>query len=366
MEGVSSIIMNLRNYFYSLATDKTNDFIADVIKFFLFILSLFYGLGVRILIFSRSIRAHRLNCKVLSVGNITLGGTGKTPLVELIARHLKESGRKVAILSRGYKRKFTGYGLRLTGYEEMGDEPSMLQKNLGDVPVIVDADRVRGADKAIRDYRADTLILDDGLQQWKIKKDLEIVAIDAVNPLGNRHLLPRGILREPLSSLKRASIFVLTKTDLSPQTQTIKDFLSSINPQAQIVESVHRPMGFYLMHQPDKLLAIEALKGKTATLFCGIADPESFSETVVGLGINVGLFLRFPDHYAYRKKDLEDIVKKSKAKDVDAVITTEKDLARIPPGSFSREINFFVLRIALQITSNEKEFIDRIQRICVG
>lgn len=369
--------MSLRGYFYSLATDKEKGLIAGVLRIFLLILSCIYGLTVRFLISFHSLRACRLSCKVISVGNITLGGTGKTPLVEFIARYLKQQGHKVAILTRGYKRKAAEYlpasrqgeadgGIRTTEYETMGDEPYMLSKNLGDIPVIVDANRARGAAQAIREYGADTVILDDGFQQWKIKKDLEIVAISAVNPFGSRNMLPRGILREPLSSLKRADCFVLTKTEFNPNPQALKDYLSSINPQAQIVESIHSPVGFYPLDQPDRLLGTDALKGKTVTLTCGIADPDSFEAALKRLSINIGLSFRFPDHYPYQERDIEEISRKSQERKIEIVVTTEKDASRIPRLALSKGLRIFVFKIQLRIKSDEKEFLNRILRVYPG
>lgn len=352
--------MSLRGYFYSLAVDKEKGLGADILHIFLLILSFVYGRGLRFLVFFHSFRACRLSCKVVSVGNITLGGTGKTPLVELIARYLKQRGHKVAILTRGYKIKMP------VRCEKIGDEPRMLSKNLGDIPVIVDANRARGAGKAIREYKADAVILDDGFQQWKIKKDLEIVAIDAVNPFGNRHILPRGILREPLSSLKRADCFVLTKTDFSPKIQALKSSLSLINPRAQIVESVHSPVGFYQLSQPDALLGADTLSGKTVTLMCGIADPDSFEGTLKRLSVNIGLSFRFPDHYPYQERDIEEIFGKSRERNIEIVVTTEKDASRIPRLALSEGPRIFVLKIQLRITSDEKEFINRILRIYPG
>jgi tetraacyldisaccharide 4'-kinase len=304
-------LFRMQVYLYRLATDQERGLIASLIKGLLFLLSLIYALLVRFLAFLYHLWPYQLSCKVISVGNITLGGTGKTSLVEYIARYLKEKGHKVAILSRGYKRKFTSYELRVTSYENMGDEPYMLQMKLKDMPILVDANRIRSAKRAIRDYGVDTIILDDGFQQWKIKKDLEIVTVDATDPFGNWHLIPRGILREPLSSLKRADVFVLTKTNLNPEFTEIKDFLSAFNSQSLIVEAVHQPVGFYKIDNPDDLFPTDDLKGKTITLISGIAQPDSFKNLITGLRINVGLSFRFPDHYAYAQKDLDKIIQAS-------------------------------------------------------
>ena len=351
-------------YLYNLATDRYNGNLAGMVKFFLYLLSFVYGLIVRALIFIYRIRPNRLNCKVISIGNITLGGTGKTSLVELIARYLKEEGHKVAILSRGYKK--TARSLQSTAHSQakMGDEPYMLKMNLKDVPVVVGADRIRAANLAIRDYGVDTVILDDGFQQWRIKKDLEIVTIDATHPFGNRNLLPRGILREPLSSLKRADVFVLTKTNINPDTQGIKDFLSALNPQSLIAESMHMPLGFYRLGIAEDLLKIDALKAKSVTLLSGIGDPASFEKLIEGIGINIGLAFRFPDHHPYSQKELEDIIQKSQKKNIDTIVTTEKDavkLQQLPITNY--QLPIFVLRITLAITKNEQGFYNRLLQL---
>lgn len=366
--------MTIRKYFYNLATDKYSGFIVFPIKAFLWILSLIYGLVVRVLVFFYRFSPYRLNCKVISVGNITLGGTGKTLLVEFIAKYLKQRGYKVAILTRGYKRKVASNDSRTTSHETMGDEPYMLFKRLGDIPVIIDADRIRAAKQAIRDYAVDSVILDDGFQQWRIKKDLEILTIDATNPFGNRQLIPRGILREPLSSLKRADVFILTKTNInSDRLGKIKDFLSSINPPAAVIESMHKPVEFYRIDKNDELLNTDILRGKTVTLVSGIADPGSFESLITSLGINTGLSFRFPDHHRYLESDLEKIIKESKNKNIDTVITTEKDAVRLSPYLLPTTylpcrqagylLDFLVLRIELKMVKNEQEFLNRLLRL---
>jgi tetraacyldisaccharide 4'-kinase len=341
------------SYAYNLATDKVKGPVASAVKLFLYPASLIYGLIVRILILIFGINPRRLNCKVISVGNITLGGTGKTSLVLLIAGYLKENGHKVAVLSRGYKRKSTGKS-------SMGDEPYMLKENLKDIPVLVDADRVRSAKQAIADHGVDTVILDDGMQQWRIKKDLEIVAIDATSAFGNGNLIPRGILREPLSSLKRADMFILTKTNLAAPGRAREEYLRSINPGALIAGSEHQPLSFCRVNDRE-VLDLNAFRGKTAALFCAIGEPDSFERLIKNLGIRVGLNLKFRDHYNYTKADLDNIVRSSRDKGVDIVITTEKDAARINDLKLSTaDLQLLYLRIGLKITKNEQEFHNRL------
>jgi tetraacyldisaccharide 4'-kinase len=353
-----------RDYLYSLATDRKKGFIAGIIKILLFILSLIYGLAVRILSFIYGINPCRLNCKVVSIGNITLGGTGKTPLVEILAAELKQKGQRIAVLSRGYKKLATRYSLLATQYESMGDEPYMLSRNLDNIPVIVDKDRIRAAKRVIQDYQLNAVILDDGFQQWRIKKDLEIVTIDATNPLGNLHLIPRGILREPVSSLKRADIYILTKVNLSPNNQSIKEFLKRINPDALICEAVHKPIGFYKLGQlRDNLLSPEEFKRKSVGLVCGIADPESFEKIISNLEIHIAVAFKFPDHHIYTSEDLDRIISESKQKGVSVIITTEKDSVRFPTINYQLStINYFVLRIKLEVLQYEI-FIKRIHSL---
>ncbi|MDD2679409.1 MAG: tetraacyldisaccharide 4'-kinase [Candidatus Omnitrophica bacterium] len=342
----------MRKYLYNLATDKEKGFFASLVKPWLLLASFIYGALIRGLALLFSLKASRLNCKVISIGNITLGGTGKTSLVEFISRYLRDKGHKLAVLSRGYK--------KLSG--AMGDEPSMLLKHLGDIPVIVDKDRVRAAKRAIAEYGADTVILDDGLQQWRINKDLEIVTVSASQGLGNRHMLPRGILREPLSALKRADIFVLTRTGFNGDLQAIRAALNKINPASPIVESVHTALGFYAFNKPEELLRPDYLKGKRVALFSGIGEPEAFSGLIRGLGVNIGLDLRFSDHHNYSEEDLSGICAKTSRAGLGIIVTTAKDASRLSDADLEMfgEHKLLVLRIALKITKNEDELLARL------
>ncbi|MFH1457583.1 MAG: tetraacyldisaccharide 4'-kinase [Candidatus Omnitrophota bacterium] len=338
----------MKRHLYNLATDKYKGFIPAVFKFSLWILSLIYGFIVRFLIFLKRRNLHRLDCKVISIGNITVGGTGKTALVEFMAGYLKKQGHKVVILSRGYKREIQNPKSKIQNYETMGDEPYMLKMRLKDIPVIVDKDRIRSARRAIQAFGADVVILDDGFQQWKIARDLDVVTIDATRPFGNRHLLPRGILREPLSSLARADMFVLTKTNLNENTSMIREELNRLNPAGPVFESSHEPVGFYDINEPQRILSPDSLRSKTATLFSGIGDPDSFEELIKSLGIKIGLPFRFSDHHFYSKQDLDDIFKASRDKGIDTLITTEKDFARLSCAKIETQgLQVLVLRIAI-------------------
>ncbi len=346
----------MKKYLYDLATDKSQGFLAVVLKLILLLLSFIYGFFIRTLIFILSLDLKRFDIRVISIGNITVGGTGKTSLVEFISFHLKKRGHRLAILTRGYKRK---------GANSMGDEPRMLSRNLGDLPVIVDKNRARGAKRAIREYNSDTVILDDGMQQWHIKKDLEIITIDALNPFGNRHMLPRGILRQPLSYLKKADIFVLTKTNLANNLDSLKTVLNKYNPRALIVESIHHPVGFYEVGKPQELFDVNYLKGKEVALLSGIGDPDSFSKLILSLGIRIGMDLRFSDHHNYTLGELEVIAGKVKENGLKVLVTTEKDVARLLDESLGifDNLQLLVMRIELKIIKNEELFFSRLFRL---
>jgi tetraacyldisaccharide 4'-kinase len=208
------------------------------------------------------------------------------------------------------------------------------------------------------------LVLDDGLQQWRIKKDLEIVTIDALNPFGNHRLIPRGILREPLSALKRAEIFVLTKTNLVPDTSGLRTYLSKVNPLALIAESIHQPVDLYRLGQPQERLSLMALRDKRLGLISGISDPEGFERLVKSLSTDIVLRLRFPDHYYYSRRDLVDISSKINQQRIDTVVTTEKDSVRFLGHDLSsvglNSVDFFVLQVKIKITKNEEGFRNRL------
>lgn len=342
------------DYLYQLATDRKKGVLATLLKFPLYLLSLVYGLAVGVLIFIYRLKPRRPGCKVISVGNITLGGTGKTPLVVLIAEYLRKQGRKVAVVSRGYKKKGAA----------MGDEPLLLSRRLKDIPVIVEANRLKASARAVRDYQADTVIFDDGFQQWKIAKDLEVVVLDSRSPFGNHRLLPRGILREPLGGLKRADVFILSKANLYPPDPKLKALLGRINPRALIAESAHQPAGFYRLDNGASL-GQALLPDKRAVLFSGIGDPGSFEELVRRQGVEVVSHLSFCDHHNYSRKDLEDILGAMREKNTATLITTEKDALRLSQLGLGRVLAeagraVFYLALEVKLSQNEQEFYSRL------
>lgn len=283
-------------------------------------------------------RKRELKRPVISVGNIVLGGTGKTPAVEMIAHILKTWGCRVAILSRGYGRKPTkssvSFGVVsdgkqiLLGTEEGGDEPQLLSKNLPGVAVVVGKDRFQTGSFAIDKYRCDAIILDDGYQYSALGRDLDIVVINANCPFGNGYLLPRGSLREPKNNLKRANLFLLTHVDESTGLPDLKQELESINPNAPIIESIHSPMHLQEI-ATEKHLELRFLAGRDIFALSSIGHPQSFEKTLKNLGANVRDSFRFPDHHRYSLREIDRIRRLAQEKGVETIVTTQKDAVRL-------------------------------------
>ncbi len=343
-----------KEYLYNLLTYKITGPLAVLLRGFLFVLSLVYGLAVVLLAGFYRIRPARFSAKVISVGNITLGGTGKTTLVEYLAEKLNSQGKKIAVLSRGYKRDAAKLGA-----QSIGDEPAMLRRKLPFLQVMVDKNRVKSAFKATRDYAADTLILDDGLQQWRVFKDLEIVAIDTANPFGNYRMLPAGFLREPLSALRRADIFVLTQVGPDQDTAELCAKLRRINSQALIVESIHKPEAFSNVSVSGSSLGLDSFKGKSVAVFSGIGNPQGFEDCVSSLGIRIAKAFRFADHHDYTQAEIDSIIKAARQINLDTIITTQKDAVKIRELQI-RGAAILALDVKLSITKNEAEFNRRL------
>lgn len=331
----------------------------------------------------RILRNHHLGCLVIVVGNLTVGGTGKTPVVEKLARSLNERGRKVAILSRGYKSRKEPLARRwwrmlthsdppppkvvsdghsvLLDSEVAGDEPYMLARNLPGVAVVVDKDRVKAGLYAIRKFQADTLILDDGFQYFALKDHLQLLLIDKTNPFGNHSLLPRGVLREPVEHLRRASHIFLTKSNGQPDPK-LDAIIHQHNPEADIIECTHEPR-FLQQINGVNCLPLEQLKGLRVFAFCGIAVPESFEKFLSDYGAIIVGNKWFLDHHRFDQEEIESVFQKAKAAGASMVITTEKDSVRIPQ-HYIAPIPLYYLRVEIELIKGADNFDDVVERIC--
>jgi tetraacyldisaccharide 4'-kinase len=301
------------------------------------VISWVYGavMWIRATLYQRGVfKTRQLPCRVLSVGNITVGGTGKTPLVAALAKELQQRGMHVGILSRGYKglKERTG-GVLSDGTKiylapaEAGDEPFMLATMLSHVPVLVGKNRYEMGIYAVETFGVNVLILDDGFQHVRVKRDLDIVLIDSRRGFGNGHLFPRGPLREPLRSLRRASLLILTKTDFSqPLDHELTDALRSHTPTVPLYHSRYKPISLVEMAS-GKEFPTEFLHGKRVLAFAGIADPEYFVHILKGLGANIVRAVPFPDHHQYTTEDVREL---SEYRDtLDLFVTTQKDNVKL-------------------------------------
>ncbi len=294
-------------------------------RFLLFPLALFYwGLTLWREIFYRVgfFVTHRLPVPVVSVGNITLGGTGKTPTVISIAETALSMGKRPAIVSRGYGRTTTGTVIvsdgkgTLVPWEEAGDEPLLMAKRLPTVPVVVDEQRFRGGMVAVEQFGVDMIILDDAFQHRAVERNLDVVLINSRERAENYRMLPYGRLRETTWSVRRADIVVLTKTD-----------------GESTVPAVHRKIARHarkIMKSSLRPRETENLKGRKVVAFCGIGDPDSFRPTLRQLGADIVAFQKFRDHHIYDESDMNDLKKLLEKRNGDTLVTTEKDWVKLP------------------------------------
>ncbi|MEQ1861431.1 MAG: tetraacyldisaccharide 4'-kinase [Chthoniobacteraceae bacterium] len=361
---------------------------AAVLRWFLQALSWLFrgGVQTRLWLYRHSFaKQHYPGVLVISVGNLTVGGTGKTPVVERLARTLKNGGRRVAILSRGYKAKKPPLLRRLQrkwlGMEKnksrivhdgerllldsrfAGDEPYMLARSLKDVPVVVDKDRVRAAHHAVRDLRCDVLILDDGMQYLTLGRRIEIVLVDCQAPFGNGYLLPRGTLREPPMNLRRASYIFLTKSDGADKAQLVEE-LRAFNRTAEIIETTHRPLYLQNLYDPADRRPLEFIEGKFIGVISGIARPESFEDKLRELGADLQITKRFADHHRFSDDELSEFMARAVRRDLDCIITTEKDSVRFPYQFDALEVPIYFLRIEIELLDGHESWKTFVDRLC--
>ncbi|MEI6321943.1 MAG: tetraacyldisaccharide 4'-kinase [bacterium] len=343
---------------------------AVVLRWLLLIISaLYYRIVVlRLHLFSTHfLRKHQLGCAVVSIGNLTVGGTGKTPVVEKLARDLSQRGRRVAILSRGYKsvrrrqpgkkknavRVVSEGGALLLDSKTAGDEPFMLAKNLRGVAVVVEKNRVACGLHAVSALDSDLLILDDGLQYLKLHRRFDLVLIDREAPFGNEHLLPRGTLREPPEHLRRATHILITKCD-GGDLSALHGRIRTYNRTAPILECRHRTVELQDL-TTGTILPLETLHGLRAAVLSAIASPESFEAGLRRLGVEVELTQSFADHHRYSKREMERFLKRCERRDVSCILTTEKDSVRMPRLP-QHSIPIYYLRIEIEILSGQEHW----------
>ena len=339
----------------------------------------------RFCIQARLLRDSTLGIQVIAIGNLTFGGTGKTPVVEKFARELQKQGRTVAILSRGYRSKpqplsevllnklllredttpprvvSDGKSLLLDS-DTAGDEPYMLASNLKDVVVLVDKDRVKSGRYAIERFGCDTLLLDDGFQYWRLAgRRQDVVLIDCQQPFGNEHLAPRGTLREPPSHLARADVVFITKSD--GNTEQLRERIARYNKTAGIIECIHAPLYFEDVFTGERR-DLNFLRDKRAASLSGIAQPQSFEQSLVKLCRELVYSKSFADHHRFTQQEILNAINRSKKRQAEIIVTTQKDAVRFPKLD-RRDLPIYFMRVEIKILSGAQDFADCVRKICL-
>jgi tetraacyldisaccharide 4'-kinase len=357
--------------FKKLVSGQSTGVIASVLRLLLNVAAVFYGVGIRLrnwLYGGEQAKSYAVTAAglvisdrtqaavpVISVGNITVGGTGKTPLVIWLCNLFREQDVNCAILTRGYK-----------AAKNESDEPGMLVKNCPGSTVVVNPDRLAGAIEAVKKHKAQILIMDDGFQHRRLHRDIDIVTIDAMQPFGYGKLLPAGLLREPVSALKRAQVVILTRCDLVSKNNLaeLTAAINRINPDVIIAQTKHNPL---FAVSGEKQIPLEELKDKKTYVFCGIANPEAFLATVRLIGANIVGSKIYDDHYNYTGNDVNDIYRDAAKSCAQMILTTEKDYNKVPqPASGDGELILAYLAVRLQFVDGADRIRELIERSLAG
>ncbi len=386
-EAIRAWTEELETFVLEVIFEQRRGKLAALARATLFAFSKIFHLAVKTRHFLYNVRILRdstLGVQVIAIGNLTVGGTGKTPVVEKFARELRDQGRTVAILSRGYRSKPAPLSQRilnklllreditpprvvsdgkslLLDSDTAGDEPYMLASNLKDVVVLVDKDRVKSGRYAIEKFGCDTLLLDDGFQYWKLRgRRRDIVLIDCQQPFGNEKLLPRGTLREPPSHLARASTIFITKSD--GNTDALRRRIAQYNATAGIIECVHHPLYFEDVFTGERQ-GLDFLKHKRVAALSGIAQPESFEKSLINLGSELVYNKRFADHHRFSQQEILNVINRSKKRQAQIIVTTQKDAVRFPKID-RRDLPMYFMRVEIKILRGAKDFQDCVRQIC--
>ncbi len=348
----------MKKYVYELMTDQRRGIVASVIKTALFVFSILYAAVVsltRTLYSWKILPSYKSPKTVISIGNITVGGTGKTPLVITVFNALRSAGLHPVVVSRGY----------MAGADAQSDETQMMKEVLNDTLILTGANRSQSIRIALSTIHVDAFVCDDAFQHWPLQRDLDIVTVDALNPFGNGCVLPRGILREPVSALKRADVVVITRTERNPGgILDLRRRLAQINPKLLVVESVHQLLGFTEVFG-GVFAGLDVVRGKKVIAFCAIADPESFEGSLVQAGADVVKRFDFMDHHVYSIEDLKGVRDFCVQNEIGILVTTHKDAVKIQNfDGLWGSIKVLRLNIGVTITHGNEPFIERILSAC--
>jgi tetraacyldisaccharide 4'-kinase len=343
-----------QNRYRRLISDQTDGFNVKLFRSLLKTASYPYkaAIAARNFLYDRGyFRSYRAPVPVISIGNITAGGTGKTPITIWLCNKLIENNYKTAVLTRGYKMQ----------KQMLSDEPAVINENCPDVKIVINPDRVAGAVRAIREFGARVLVMDDGFSHRRLKRDLDIIAIDSTCPFGYAKMLPAGLLREPLQSLKRAHAAILTRCDLAGRSQLnkIEEQILAINPDITLARTVHLPTSARLANGEE--ITINELAGKKVFVFCGIGNPDAFLAQLDDLKLNITGHRVFNDHHQYIQEDITDICEEARYLKADILLTTQKDWVKIAPLKLL-EMPFAYLVVKLSFLSQEDKILTLVEK----
>ncbi len=377
MKSIKSRIMkSIKSRIKTVMKSKKGE--SPIIECILFAVSIIYLFIIKLRLFcfkKRIFKTKKISVPVISIGNLTVGGTGKTPMTIYIAKMLKSLGYKTVVISRGYKGRAGKKGGIVSNGEKVlmqgvdaGDEPYLIAKTLESIPVLVGKNRFKSGIKAINKFAPDAIVLDDAFQHLKISRDVDLLLIDFSMPFGNYYMLPRGVLREPLSSIKRGSAIVLTrcKTESSGYQSCSKSlFYEKPVFRTSHVPYIKRVIKSELLEsikEHDTIINNKLLKGAKVFLFSGLGNNDDFWETVKSFGCNIAGFKHFSDHHAYSRNDCIDIYKMAKVSEANFIVTTEKDFVKIDT-DFKWSLDFVIVGIRVNFVEGENDFINFIKDV---
>ncbi len=351
--------MNQKSY-YNLISGNKKSFFASLFYIILIAFSKIYSLIIRLRNFfydRHFFTTYQVKAAVISIGNVTAGGTGKTPLVAWICNNITKDhvinnkDYRLAILTRGYK---TTQNSKLKTQNYV-DEPAILAENCPNAQVVIDPDRVKGAAQAIGKFSANVLVMDDGFQHRRLSRDLDIITIDATCPFGYGRIIPAGLLREPLNSLKRADAIVITRCSQVSETQLnlIEDKLRNIKHNILIARSIHQPV--YIKTIDNRQIKLEEFKNRKVFAFCGIGNPDSFINSLKNMGYEITGSKIFNDHYNYTENTLSDIQKQAQNLGSEVILTTQKDWTKIRLLEAAKDLPLAYLAIEIKFLKGEDE-----------
>ncbi|MFH1288074.1 MAG: tetraacyldisaccharide 4'-kinase [bacterium] len=365
----------IMNCYFDVISKRRRGLLSFFIRVILFGLSVLYSLFLEIrniFYLTGLLKTNKLSVPVISVGNITLGGTGKTPFIIWLAEFLKNEKREVGILTKGYGRKNKNSDVILSknngisDYNITGDEPLLIKSHIAaEIPIIIGSNRAKTGLLLEEKFQTEVILLDDGFQHVSLKRDLNIVVIDGLNPFGNFKVFPAGMLREKINNLKRADIFLITKVDLisAAGKNKIVDFIKKIVTNAVVLEGIFQAEKFVSLNT-KKEYPVEYAARKKCIAFSGIGNPDSFLKTLKNINISILDYIIFPDHYSFRERDVNEIFERGRIVNSDLILATEKDGIRFSGlGDRKWKNDILFLSIKLKIVVGEEILKERIRKI---